>query len=135
MERLLQNLGLEEVGEISYNGEGDEVIDDSESTSRRVLHVEFEDETIAIKRFKEYLQVLRKIGLDKAEAVASEKEVDVLGCALVSKEREEVIEQSQYSYVESDGYYVIKGIKGKVMLNFLPLISNKYNLNLKIGYK
>ena len=135
VERLLQNLGLEEVGEISYNGEGDEVIDDTESSSRRILHVEFEDETIAIKRFKEYLQVLRKIGLDKAETVASEKEVDVLGCALVTKEREEAIEQSQYSYVESDGYYVIKGIKGKVMLNFLPLISNKYNLNLKIGYK
>lgn len=135
VERLLQNLGLEEVGEISYNGEGDEVIDDTVSSSRRILHVEFEDETIAIKRFKEYLQVLRKIGLDKAETVASEKEVDVLGCALVTKEREEAIEQSQYSYVESDGYYVIKGIKGKVMLNFLPLISNKYNLNLKIGYK
>ena len=135
VELLLQNLGVEEVGGLSYNGEGEEVIGDTESSSRRVLHVEFEDETIAIKRFKEYLQVLRKIGLDKAETVASEKEVDVLGCALVSKEREEAIEQSQYSYVESDGYYVIKGIKGKVMLNFLPLISNKYNLNLKIGYK
>jgi hypothetical protein len=73
--------------------------------------------------------------LDKAEAVASEKQVNVLGCALVTKEPEERIEKSQYSYVEAEGYYVVKGIKGKVMLSFLPLISDRYNLNLKIEYR
>lgn len=133
VERLLQNLGVDEIGE--YDNVGGEVIDDTESASRRVLNVEFEDETIAIKRFPQYLQVLQKIGLDKAEAVASEKQVDVLGCALVSKNKEETIEESQYSYVEVDGYFVVKGIKGKVMMNFLPLISDKYSLNLKIAYK
>ena len=133
VERLLQNLGVDEIGE--YHNVGEEVIDDTESASRRVLNVEFEDETIAIKRFPQYLQVLQKIGLDKAEAVASEKQVDVLGCALVSKNKEETIEESQYSYVEVDGYFVVKGIKGKVMMNFLPLISDKYSLNLKIAYK
>ena len=122
VERLLQNLGVDEIGE--YDNVGEEVIDDTESASRRVLNVEFEDETIAIKRFPQYLQVLQKIGLDKAEAVASEKQVDVLGCALVSKNKEETIEESQYSYVEVDGYFVVKGIKGKVMMNFLPLISD-----------
>jgi len=30
---------------------------------------------------------------------------------------------------------VVKGIKGKVMLDFLPLISNRYNLNLKVEYR
>lgn len=133
VERLLQNLGVDEIGE--YDNVGEEVIDDTESASRRVLNVEFEDETIAIKRFPQYLQILQKIGLDKAEAVASEKQVDVLGCALVSKNKEETIEESQYSYVEVDGYFVVKGIKGKVMMNFLPLISDKYSLNLKIAYK
>ncbi len=133
VERLLQNLGVDEIGE--YDNVGEEVIDGTESASRRVLNVEFEDETIAIKRFPQYLQVLQKIGLDKAEAVASEKQVDVLGCALVSKNKEETIEESQYSYVEVDGYFVVKGIKGKVMMNFLPLISDKYSLNLKIAYK
>lgn len=133
VERLLQNLGVDEIGE--YDNVGEKVIDDTESASRRVLNVEFEDETIAIKRFPQYLQVLQKIGLDKAEAVASEKQVDVLGCALVSKNKEETIEESQYSYVEVDGYFVVKGIKGKVMMNFLPLISDKYSLNLKIAYK
>lgn len=133
VERLLQNLGVDEIGE--YDNVGENVIDDTESASRRVLNVEFEDETIAIKRFPQYLQVLQKIGLDKAEAVASEKQVDVLGCALVSKNKEETIEESQYSYVEVDGYFVVKGIKGKVMMNFLPLISDKYSLNLKIAYK
>lgn len=133
VERLLQNLGVDEIGE--YDNVGEDVIDDTESASRRVLNVEFEDETIAIKRFPQYLQVLQKIGLDKAEAVASEKQVDVLGCALVSKNKEETIEESQYSYVEVDGYFVVKGIKGKVMMKFLPLISDKYSLNLKIAYK
>lgn len=131
---FLQNLGVNEVGEFD---DGEEVIDDTdiESDSRRILNVEFEDETIAIKRFPQYLQVLQKIGLDKAEAVASEKQVSVLGCALVTKDKEDTIEDSQYSYVEVDGYFVVKGIKGKVMLSFLPLISDRYNLNLKIAYK
>lgn len=135
VERLLQNLGVDEVGE--FDNDGEDVIGDSdiESDSRRILNVEFEDETIAIKRFPQYLQVLQKIGLDKAEAVASEKQVSILGCALVTKDKENTIEESQYSYVEADGYFVVKGIKGKVMLSFLPLISDKYNMNLKIGYK
>ena len=135
VERLLQNLGVDEVGE--FDNDGEDVIGDSdiESDSRRILNVEFEDETIAIKRFPQYLQVLQKIGLDKAEAVASEKQVSILGCALVTKDKENTIEGSQYSYVEVDGYFVLKGIKGKVMLSFLPLISDKYNMNLKIGYK
>lgn len=133
--QFLQNLGVNEVGE--FDNDGEEVIDDTdiESDSRRILNVEFEDETIAIKRFPQYLQVLQKIGLDKAEAVASEKQVSVLGCALVTKDKEDTIEDSQYSYVEVDGYFVVKGIKGKVMLSFLPLISDRYNLNLKIAYK
>lgn len=133
--QFLQNLGVNEVGE--FDNDVEEVIDDTdiESDSRRILNVEFEDETIAIKRFPQYLQVLQKIGLDKAEAVASEKQVSVLGCALVTKDKEDTIEDSQYSYVEVDGYFVVKGIKGKVMLSFLPLISDRYNLNLKIAYK
>lgn len=135
VERLLRNLGVNEIGE--FDNDGEEVIGDTEieSDSRRILNVEFEDETIAIKRFPQYLQVLQKIGLDKAETVASEKQVSVLGCSLVTKDKEDTIEQSQYSYVEVDGYFVVKGIKGKVMLSFLPLISEKYNLNLKIAYK
>ena len=133
--QFLQNLGVNEVGE--FDNDGEEVIDDTdiESDSRRILNIEFEDETIAIKRFPQYLQVLQKIGLDKVEAVASEKQVSVLGCALVTKDKEDTIEDSQYSYVEVDGYFVVKGIKGKVMLSFLPLISDKYNLNLKVVYK
>lgn len=136
VERLLQNLGVDEVGEVVYKDEVDEVIDDTESGSTRTLQVEFEDETIAIKRFPQYLQVLRKIGLEKVEAVASEKQVVILGCALVSKNREEAIEESaDFSYVESDGFNVVKGIKGKLMLRFLPIVSERYNLNLKIYYK
>ena len=130
VEVLLRNLGV-----VESEGEEEVITDDSEPGLRRILHVEFADETIAIIRFPEYLQVLRKIGLEKVEAVASEKQVNVLGCALVTKEPEETIEKSQYSYVEADGYYVVKGIKGKVMQNFLPLVSDRYNLNLKIEYR
>lgn len=135
VELFLKNLGIIPKDEDNEDDKEDEIINDADPDSRRILHVEFEDETIAIKRFPQYLQVLQKIGLDKAEAVASEKQVNVLGCALVSKNREDTIEQSQYSYVESDGYYVVKGIKGKVMMNFLPLISDKYHLDLKIAYQ
>ena len=136
VERFLKNLGVEEVDEMTYNSEEDEVISDSEPGSRRILHVEFDDEDIAIKRFPQYLQVLKKIGLDRAEAVASEKQTQVLGCALITKEPEAAIEESyEYNYVESDGYYVVKGIKGKVMLEFLPTVSDRYDLNLKIEYR
>ena len=134
--QFMQKLGVEEKSEAANDDGEEEIIGDTDSNSRRILHVEFEDETIVIKRFPQYLQVLQKIGMDKAEAVAAERQVDVLGCALVSKIKEDAIEQSnEYSYIEADGFFVIKGIKGKVMQNFLPLISDRYNLNLKIAYK
>lgn len=134
--QFMQKLGVEEKSEATNEDGEEEVIGDTDSNSRRILHVEFKDETIAIKRFPQYLQVLQKIGMDKAEAVAAEKQVDVLGCALVSRNKEDAIEQSnEYSYIEADGFFVIKGIKGKVMLNFLPMVSDRYNLNLRIAYK
>lgn len=134
--QFMQKLGVEEKSEATNEDGEEEVIGDTDSNSRRTLHVEFKDETIAIKRFPQYLQVLQKIGMDKAEAVAAEKQVDVLGCALVSRNKEDAIEQSnEYSYIEADGFFVIKGIKGKVMLNFLPMVSDRYNLNLRIAYK
>ena len=134
--QFMQKLGVEEKSEATNEDGEEEVIGDTDSNSRRILHVEFKDETIAIKRFPQYLQVLQKIGMDKAEAVAAEKQVDVLGCALVSRIKEDAIEQSnEYSYIEADGFFVIKGIKGKVMLNFLPMVSDRYNLNLRIAYK
>lgn len=134
--QFMQKLGVEEKSEATNEDGEEEVIGDTDSNSRRILYVEFKDETIAIKRFPQYLQVLQKIGMDKAEAVAAEKQVDVLGCALVSRSKEDAIEQSnEYSYIEADGFFVIKGIKGKVMLNFLPMVSDRYNLNLRIAYK
>lgn len=59
-----------------------------------------------------------------------------LGCPIISSNKYEKIENNtgKYSYIESDGFYFIKGMNGKAMCNILKAISNKLGLNLKVEY-
>lgn len=79
---------------------------------------------------------MKKIGLDKAEKIASEKKYHRLDCALISKVEEQgILNATDYSYVEEQGFYIVKGINGKTMRNMLKLLSQQLNLQLEISYE
>ena len=135
VELLLQNLGVEEVDDVEYveDEEVDENLSDEARSSNNRLHVTFPDgETIRIQTGKEYVDVIKKIGLDKAYDVAQSRDPSILKCAFVTKEKEDAIENSTYLRYETIGeYHVVRGMSGDTMRPFLEKISNQYNLGLK----
>ena len=135
VELLLQNLGVEEVDDVEYveDEDVDENLSDEARSSNNRLHVTFPDgETIRVQTGKEYVDVIKKIGLDKAYDVAQSKDPSILKCAFVTKEKEDAIENSTYLRYETIGeYHVVRGMSGDTMRPFLEKISNQYNLGLK----
>ena len=138
---FLQNLGVVPIEESDNDFESDieEDKDESESTDGKIrLTVKFPDGAIISgkTKFDSYIGALKKIGLDKAEKIASEKKYHRLDCALISKVEEQgILNATDYSYVEEQGFYIVKGINGKTMRNMLKLLSQQLNLQLEISYE
>lgn len=102
------------------------------------LTVKFPDGTFISgnTKFDSYFKALKKIGLDKAEKIASEKRYQRHECALISKaEEQDILNSAHYSYVEEQGFYIVKGMNGKTMRNMLILLSQRLNLQLEVNYE
>ena len=137
---FLHNLGVEPIEEPDDDLESDiEDKDESESNDGKIrLTVKFPDGAIISgkTKFDSYIEALKKIGLDKAEKIASEKRYHRLDCALISKvEKQGILNATDYSYIEEQGFYIVKGINGKTMRNMLKLLSQQLNLQLEISYE
>lgn len=138
---FLQNLGVEPIEDPDDGlvSDIDEDKDESESNDGKIrLTVKFPDGAIISgkTKFDSYIEALKKIGLDKAEKIASEKKYSRLDCALISKVEEQgILSATAYSYVEEQGFYIVKGINGKTMRNMLKLLSLQLNLLLEISYE
>ncbi|MDE6381155.1 MAG: AAA family ATPase, partial [Muribaculaceae bacterium] len=139
IEQFLLNLGLEpkatesEITEIE-----DAEILESEDAARKTtgrLTVEFPDGTTVKEhsQFDTYLKALQKIGLDKVFPIAAQKQYVRRDEPLISKiQSQRIIDDPQYSYVQSGDYYIIKGIDLPTQINFLKLLSQSLNLGLNV---
>jgi len=135
---FLSNLGVEVSNndlEVDAEENDDEGIDKN-GNSR--LKVRFPDgtEIVGRTRFDAYLNTIKKIGMTQIAPIIPDLEYSRLGCPIISSNKYEKIENNtgKYSYIESDGFYFIKGMNGKAMCNILKAISNKLGLNLKVEY-
>lgn len=135
---FLSNLGVEVSNndlEVDAEENDDEGIDKN-GNSR--LKVRFPDgtEIVGKTRFDAYLNTIKKIGMTQIAPIIPDLEYSRLGCPIISSNKYEKIENNtgKYSYIESDGFYFIKGMNGKAMCNILKAISNKLGLNLKVEY-
>lgn len=135
---FLSNLGVEISNndlEVDAEENDDEGIDKN-GNSR--LKVRFPDgtEIVGKTRFDAYLNTIKKIGMTQIAPIIPDLKYSRLGCPIISSNKYEKIENNtgKYSYIESDGFYFIKGMNGKAMCNILKAISNKLGLNLKVEY-
>lgn len=135
---FLSNLGVEVSNndlEVDAEENDDEGIDKN-GNSR--LKVRFPDgtEIVGKTRFDAYLNTIKKIGMTQIAPIIPDLKYSRLGCPIISSNKYEKIENNtgKYSYIESDGFYFIKGMNGKAMCNILKAISNKLGLNLKVEY-
>lgn len=116
----------------------DEDGDNKSENGKSHLTIKFTNGDIVAENtyFDSYLAALKKIGLEKAEQIASEKKYQRQDCALISRSKEDgILNHEDYTYIEADGFYVVKGINGRTMRNVLNLLSAKLNLNLEVFYE
>lgn len=129
---FLQNLGLKPITAEDQE-EGEDVADDAMTFSVTFPDGEKFDEP---SKFDTYFKALQKIGLDKVEPIAAERQYHRKGCPLVSKERfAEIDNHSTLRYVESGGYFVVRGISNTTMCGFLKMLSERLSLNLDIVFQ
>lgn len=122
------------------NGDDDEDEDgdNKAENGKSRLTIKFTNGDIVAENtyFGSYLAALKKIGLEKAEQIVSEKKYQRQDCALISRSKEDgILNHEDYTYIEADGFYVVKGINGRTMRNVLNLLSAKLNLNLEVFYE
>lgn len=136
VEKLLINLNVE-VFDTDKISEDD--VDDEGPTEGRHLFlkaVEFEDDTFSIENglthFSVYLETLKKIGIPNVVPVIEASKYKRKGCKLASKEQEDGIKNSRFSYVEVDGYYIVKGAADETLINVLEEVKEKLNLKINI---
>lgn len=142
---FLKNLGVVpiDVFEDDFSESDDSDIDEDNNEGdtndgKIRLTVKFPDGTFISgnTKFDSYFKALKKIGLDKAEKIASEKRYQRHECALISKaEEQDILNSAHYSYVEEQGFYIVKGMNGKTMRNMLILLSQRLNLQLEVNYE
>lgn len=137
--RLLDALGVKVNFENENEDENNSVDQEAEDSSTRKFSIIFADgtEVLEDRQFGSYAKALARIGLDKVEPIAAHLKYSRLGCPLVSKEEyDEILDNAQgYSYVNIDGYYIIKGINLRTMRNFLTQVSEELGLGLKLEVK
>lgn len=121
------------------DNQGEDQADNQELSEGAVVptstfKVQLNGETIEeADQFDTYLAALKKMGMDKVEEIAAEKEYNRYDCPFVSKEQFDAIKgKDNFSYVEADGYQVIKGINKRGMSNFLKLCAEKLGQNITI---
>lgn len=136
IEKFLQNLGLRPKSEDIEDAEIIES-DTINRNSSRALSVVFPD-GITIQEstnFETYLKTIERIGLEKAQLIASQKTYVRRDESLISKiQSQAIIDDPTYSYVQVGDYYVIKGIDARTQVNFINLLSEKLNLGLTVKY-
>ena len=142
---FLKNLGVVQIDvfEDVFSESDDSDIDEDNyegnaNEGKIRLTVKFPDGTFISgnTKFDSYFEALKKIGLDKAEKIASEKRYQRHGCALITKVEEQgILNSADYSYIEEQGFYIVKGINGKTMRNILRLLSQQLNLQLEVNYE
>ena len=126
---------------VDDENDDDDEDEDGDNKSENVkshLTIKFTNGDIVAENtyFDSYLAALKKIGLEKAEQIASEKKYQRHDCALISRSKEDgILNHEDYTYIEADGFYVVKGINGRTMRNVLNLLSAKLNLNLEVLYE
>ena len=133
VELFLKNLGLEPIGYTEVEGSDNSEIEPSKSGHNYLKAVVFDDETFSadnMSKFEVYINALRKIGIDKVVPIIEQSKYKRLGCPLVSVQKyDAIVNSSNYSYVEIDGYQFVKGAADETCINVLNEIKAKLNLS------
>lgn len=138
VEMFLDNLGVTKK-EIAndyneYSEEEDNDLDSTESSSKKLI-VTFDDgfECSGKYQFDSYLMALKKMDFAKICPIAQHMNYTRKECPLIDTEKKSnIVNSSDYNYIDADGYYVVKGINQRTMVNVLNYLSGKLGISIDV---
>ncbi len=147
VERLLQNLGLEQTG-ITYEDEievavGEEALDESAKSQRKetLVSIQIPDNPIILSsdstQFDAFVKALRIIGIDKIASVLSSLKYKRLDCPVISDHKyDEIVNNDKgYSYYQEGNLFIVKGCKYYTYIRILEDLDKLLNIGLSLKTK
>ena len=141
VKRLLDNLGVEivEATENETYIENDTIDAGKAEHKETLAAVTINGEKITADgttQFDLYLNAIKKIGVDRVGPTLEAMKYRRKGSPMATKSQvQSLLESANYSYVEADGYYFVKGANGYTLVRILEDLNRSLNLNIQIDYK
>ena len=88
-----------------------------------------------ITQFDLYLNALKEIGIDKVAPVIESMKYKRKGSKMATKIQVDQLLDSEYSYIEVDGYYFVKGANSYTLIRILEDLKRELKLDIDIEYK
>lgn len=141
-EQFLKNLGLKAITlsdqAISQEEEDALVVDGGKKEGKHdfikaVTLDGFRLSTDDMTHFDVYLETLRRIGIAQAAPLIESCKFKRKNSPLASTVKYDAIENApNYSYVEEEGYYFVKGAADETLINVLNMLKEQMSLDLEI---
>lgn len=141
-EQFLTNLGLTAitVSDPDISQEEEEALDEDGGKKegkhdfiKAVTLDGYRISTEDMTHFDAYMETLRRIDIAKAAPLIESCKFKRKKCPLASTVKYDAIENApNYSYVEEDGYYFVKGAADETLINVLNMLKTELSLDLEI---
>ena len=141
VKRLLDNLEIK----IAGSNENETYIENDDIDAGKAEHKEtlvavtINGERLTaddITQFDLYLNAIKKIGVNRIGPALEAMKYRRKGSPMATKDPvQSLLESDNYSYVEADGYYFVKGANGYTLVRILEDLDRSLNLNIQIDYK
>ena len=148
IERLMQNLGVDEIGENYNDGEEsemaeDEVLDEIAKSQRKetLVSIQIPNNPIILSsdstQFDAFVKALRLIGIDKITSVLSQLKYKRLECPVISSQKYDgIIDNDKgYSYFQEGSLFIVKGCKNYTYIRILEDLDNLLSIGLSLETK
>jgi hypothetical protein len=141
VEKFLKNLGVEVASTSDNNDEYNENADTNninEDHKETLVAITVNGKRLTadgITQFDLYLNALKEIGIDKVAPVIESMKYRRKGSKMATKIQVDQLLNSDYSYVEVDGYYFVKGAHSYTLIRILEDLKKELKLDIAIEYK
>lgn len=140
---LLNNLGVEEIkstsNEDDQNFDSDTIDAGMKEHKETLVAVTIDGERLTADgttQFDLYLNAIKKMGIARIAPVIESMKYRRKSSPMATKTQVQgVLDSSDYSYVEAEGYYFVKGANGYTLIRILEDLNENLSLNIKVEYK
>lgn len=132
VEQFMRNLGVDALSENDINEDDieDSIIGESKKTLSAVIYKGEKFSEHEMTQFDIYITVLKRIGIDKVGPIIETMKYERKGSKMATKVKVDSLLQSNYTYVQVDDYYFVKGANSPTLIKILEGLKNELHLDM-----